>query len=254
MKKRNYFEILNLSLDPLETNVDNALARLKQCTAEWSSAPQDDVLRKTWMEAVPEMEKVLSNPQSLQKQAEEALKNEQKRVRNFLQNAAVDGQISRVIFRNICNNVQLEIDSVSSLADELGIVISSQAVDKSCKALRVPPQPANGHPVYLISASRDIQKLKCCLEAAGKASIYEYLNCKNSLSPEQLLKINSDKSREPNKGGSANNPINTIKVEITTIGAKYFKNEESKKRYDYAWRGQEICERVFAAFPNYVVK
>lgn len=65
------------------------------------------------------------------------------------------------------------------------------------------PQPANGHPVYLISASRDIQKLKCCLEAAGKASIYEYLNCKNSLSPEQLLKINSDKSREPNKGGSA---------------------------------------------------
>ena len=252
MKKRNYFEILNLSLDPLETNVDNALARLKQCTAEWSSAPQDDVLRKTWMEAVPEMEKVLSNPQSLQKQAEEALKNEQKRVRNFLQNAAVDGQISRVIFRNICNNVQLEIDSVSSLADELGIVISSQAVDKSCKALRVPPQPANGHPVYLISASRDIQKLKCCLEAAGKASIYEYLNCKNSLSPEQLLKINSDKSREPNKGGSANNPINTIKVEITTIGAKYFKNEESKKRYDYAWRGQEICERVFAAFPNYV--
>ena len=54
MKKRNYFEILNLSLDPLETNVDNALARLKQCTAEWSSAPQDDVLRKTWMEAVPE--------------------------------------------------------------------------------------------------------------------------------------------------------------------------------------------------------
>lgn len=252
MKKRNYFEILNLSLDPLEINVDNALARLKQCTAEWSSAPQDDVLRKTWMEAVPEMEKVLSNPQSLQKQAEEALKNEQKRVRNFLQNAAVDGQISRVIFRNICNNVQLEIDSVSSLADELGIVISSQAVDKSCKALRVPPQPANGHPVYLISASRDIQKLKCCLEAAGKASIYEYLNCKNSLSPEQLLKINSDKSREPNKGGSANNPINTIKVEITTIGAKYFKNEESKKRYDYAWRGQEICERVFAAFPNYV--
>lgn len=77
MKKRNYFEILNLSLDPLETNVDNALARLKQCTAEWSSAPQDDVLRKTWMEAVPEMEKALSNPQSLQKQAEEALKNEQ---------------------------------------------------------------------------------------------------------------------------------------------------------------------------------
>ena len=252
MKKRNYFEILNLSLDPLETNVDNALARLKQCTAEWSSAPQDDVLRKTWMEAVPEMEKALSNPQSLQKQAEEALKNEQKRVRNFLQNAAVDGQISRAIFRNICNNVQLEIDSVSSLADEQGIVISSQAVDKSCKALSVPPQPANGHPVYLISASRDIQKLKCCLEAAGKASIYEYLNCKNSLSPEQLLKINSDKSREPNKGGSANNPVNTIKVEITTIGAKYFKNEESKKRYDYAWRGQEICERVFAAFPNYV--
>lgn len=252
MKKRNYFEILNLSLDPLETNVDNALARLKQCTAEWSSAPQDDVLRKTWMEAVPEMEKALSNPQSLQKQTEEALKNEQKRVRNFLQNAAVDGQISRAIFRNICNNVQLEIDSVSSLADEQGIVISSQAVDKSCKALSVPPQPANGHPVYLISASRDIQKLKCCLEAAGKASIYEYLNCKNSLSPEQLLKINSDKSREPNKGGSANNPVNTIKVEITTIGAKYFKNEESKKRYDYAWRGQEICERVFAAFPNYV--
>ena len=252
MKKRNYFEILNLSLDPLETNVDNALDRLKQCTAEWSSAPQDDVLRKTWMEAVPEMEKALSNPQSLQKQAEEALKNEQKRVRNFLQNAAVDGQISRAIFRNICNNVQLEIDSVSSLADEQGIVISSQAVDKSCKALSVPPQPANGHPVYLISASRDIQKLKCCLEAAGKASIYEYLNCKNSLSPEQLLKINSDKSREPNKGGSANNPVNTIKVEITTIGAKYFKNEESKKRYDYAWRGQEICERVFAAFPNYV--
>ena len=219
MKKRNYFEILNLSLDPLETNVDNALARLKQCTAEWSSAPQDDVLRKTWMEAVPEMEKALSNPQSLQKQAEEALKNEQKRVRNFLQNAAVDGQISRAIFRNICNNVQLEIDSVSSLADEQGIVISSQAVDKSCKALSVPPQPANGHPVYLISASRDIQKLKCCLEAAGKASIYEYLNCKNSLSPEQLLKINSDKSREPNTGGSANNPVNPIKVENTTIGA-----------------------------------
>ena len=52
----------------------SALARLKQCTAEWSSAPQDEVVRKTWMEAVPEMEKVLSNPQSLQKQAEEALK------------------------------------------------------------------------------------------------------------------------------------------------------------------------------------
>lgn len=81
MKKRNYFEILNLSLNPLETNVDNALARLKQCAAEWSSAPQDDVLRKTWMEAVPEMEKVLSNPQSLLSQAKEALKNEQKRVK-----------------------------------------------------------------------------------------------------------------------------------------------------------------------------
>lgn len=83
MKKRNYFEILNLSLDPLETNVDNALARLKQCTAEWSSAPQDDVLRKTWMEAVPEMEKALSNPQSLQKQAEEALKNDKNKSQKF---------------------------------------------------------------------------------------------------------------------------------------------------------------------------
>lgn len=252
MKKRNYFEILNLSLDPLETNVNNALARLKQCAAEWSSAPQDDVLRKTWMEAVPEMEKILSNPQSLLSQAEEALANEQKRVKQFLQNAAIDGQISKAIFRNICNNVQLEINSVSSLADELGIVIHSQMVDKPCKALSVPPKPANSHPVHLISASRDIQKLKCCLEAVGKSSIYEYLNCKKFLSSEQLLKINSDKSNEPNKGGSANNPVNTIRVEITTIGAKYFKNEESRKRYDYAWRGQEICERVFAAFPNYV--
>ena len=252
MNTRNYYEILNLSLDPLECNEDLALTRLKQCIDEWKSAPQDDVLRKTWLESAPDMEKALSDSQQLVQLATEALAKEKKRIRNFLKSAAIDNQIPQSIFRNICNNSKLGMNSISELADEEGLVISRQQITKSCPQLKVPEKPENSHPVHLISASRDIQKLKTCLEAAGKKSIYDYLNCNSRLSCEQLLKINSDKSSEPNKGGSANNPVNTIKVEITTVGAKYFKNADSKKRYDYAWRGQEICNRVLSAFPNYV--
>lgn len=252
MNTRNYFEILNLSIDPLECNVNQALARLKQCIDEWKSAPQDDVLRKTWLESAPDMEKALSDPQQLVQMANKALEKEKKRIRNFLKSAAIDNQIPQSIFRNICNNSELGMDSISHLADEEGLVISRQPITKTCPQLKVPEKPEKSHPVHLISASRDIQKLKTCLEAAGKKSIYDYLNCSSKLSCEQLLKINSDKSNEPNKGGSANNPVNTIKVEITTVGAKYFKNEDSKRRYDYAWRGQEICNRVLSAFPNYV--
>lgn len=249
--KKNYFEILNLSVDPLEESVDVALSRLKQCANEWKSAPQDDVLKKTWLEAVPDMEKALSNPVILSSLAIEALKREKKRVLYFMKAAAIGNEIPQAIFRNICNNVELRADTITQLAAEEGLVISRQPTDKPSRAMQVPAKPDANHPVHLI-ASRDIQKLQLCLEAAGKKSIYEYLNCNSRLSSEQLFKCNTDKRNEPNKGGSANNPINTIKIEITGIGAKYFKNEDSKNRYDYAWRAKEIADRVLSAFPNYV--
>ncbi len=249
--KKNYFEILNLSVDPLEESVDVALSRLKQCANEWKSAPQDDVLKKTWLEAVPDMEKALSNPVILSSLAIEAWKRERKRVLYFLKAAAIGNEIPQAIFRNICNNVELRADTITQLAAEEGLVISRQPTDKPSRAMQVPAKPDANHPVHLI-ASRDIQKLQLCLEAVGKKSIYEYLNCNSRLSSEQLFKCNTDKRNEPNKGGSANNPINTIKIEITGIGAKYFKNEDSKDRYDYAWRAKEIADRVLSAFPNYV--
>lgn len=249
--KKNYFEILNLSVDPLELSVDVALSRLKQCTNEWKSAPQDDVLKKTWLEAAPVIEKTLSNPSILSSLAKDALIKEKKRVLHFLKAAAIGNEIPQAIFRNICNNVELKADTIAELAAEEGLVISKRSTDLPSREMQVPEKPDANHPVHLV-ASRDIQKLQLCLEAAGKKSIYEYLNSDSRLSSEQLLKCNTEKRNEPNKGGSANNPVNTIKIEITGIGAKYFKNEDSKKRYDYAWRTKEIADRALSAFPNYV--
>lgn len=249
--KKNYFEILNLSVDPLEESVDVALSRLKQCAIEWKGAPQDDVLKKTWYEAVPEMEKALSSPAILSSLAKDALKGEKKRVIYFLKAAAIGNEIPQTIFRNICNNVELGADTISQLAAEEGLVISKQSTDKPTQAMQVPEKPDANHPVHLVT-SREIQELQLCLEVSGKKSIYEYLNSSSHLSSGQLLKCNTEKSNEPNKGGSPNNPVNTIKKKITDIGAKYFKNEDSKKRYDYAWRAKEIADRVLSAFPNYV--
>lgn len=254
--KKNYFEILNLSVDPLEESVDVALSRLKQCAKAWLSVQEHEaetwILQKTWLETVPMMEKALSNPTTLAALAREALEKERKRVRYFLKSAAIGNVIPLVIFRNICNNVNLSADSISQLAAEEGLVISKQSTDKPCQAMQVPEKPTANHQINLIT-SKDIKKLPIYLEAAGKKSIYEYLNCSNQLSSDQLLERNRIKSKEKSgKGGSSKNITDTITKTITDTGTKYFKNEESKARFDYAFRAKEIADRVLSAFPNYI--
>lgn len=254
MKERNYYEILDLPLDPPERDVNKALARLAQCAEEWQGASNDDFLKKLLSLRREDMETELSSPSTLKRMGDEARENEVNRVKRFLKNAAVDGQIPQSILLNICNNVRLEADTITRLADELGIVIVNHPINKSCDPMKIPTMEEAAEEFSCINKIKSsvIKNLIKYLEAVSCSDIYEYLGCSKSLSAEELQKKNKQKKNDLPDKGRQNSPRNNVNKSITSQGESYFKSEESKKQYDYAWKIVGIYRRILEELPNYV--
>lgn len=250
--KKNYFEILDLPLDPPERDVNKALARLAQCVEEWHGASNDDFLKKLLYLKREDMERELSSPSSLLAMGDEARKNEENRVKRFLTNAAVDGQVPQSVLLNICNNVRLEADTVTRIAAELGKVVVKDHLKYTGKPMGMPPKQAPREINGSDRARSNIKKLRKFLEAVDCSDIYDYLCCSKGLSVVELQEKNKQKKDDAPDKNRANTPRNNVNKGITSIGVFYFKSELSKEQYDNAWKIEDICSRILEELPNYV--
>ncbi len=256
MKKKNYYEILDLSLEPFEINCAKVVAKLHaRAEAEkWASTPQDgDIILRELSETFEKVVAALSDPATLRKLAQEAYKNECDRVKYRLKHAAVKGCVAENIFRNICNNCKLKAETVQGLAAECHIRITTLGQPYPTSALepcnaKVPPKGG----VMGIVISRDMIRLHSLLVVAEKKSIYDYWGCSENVSFDELSKIRAKENTQVRNLPDKQKLAVIIKAGIAAIGDKFFANEEKRNKSDEAWKIYLASETILDCLPDYI--
>lgn len=256
MKKKNYYEILDLSLEPFEINCAKVVAKLKaRAEAEkWASTPQDgDILLRELSETFEKVVAALSDPATLRKLAQEAYKNECDRVKYRLKQAEIKGCVAENIFRNICNNCKLKAETVQGLAAECHIRITTLGQPYPTSALepcnaKVPPKGG----VMGIVISRDMIRLHSLLVVAEKKSIYDYWECRENVSFDELSKIRTKENTQVRNLPDKQKLAVIIKAGIATIGDKLFANEEKRHKSDEAWKIYLASKPILDCLPDYI--
>lgn len=256
MKKKNYYEILDLSLEPFEINCAKVVAKLKaRAEAEkWSSTPQDgDILLRELSETFEKVVAALSDPATLRKLAQEAYKNECERVKYRLKHAAIKGCVAENIFRNICNNCKLKAETVQGLAAECNIRITTLGQPYPVSVLepsnaKVPPKGG----VMGIVISRDMMRLHKLLVVAEKKSIYDYWGCSENVSFDELSKIRTKENTQVRNLPDKQKLEVIIKAGIAAIADKFFANEEKRHKSDEAWKIYLTSKTILDCLPGYI--
>lgn len=260
MKKKNYYEILDLSLEPFEINCAKVVAKLKaRAEAEkWVSTPTDgDILLLELSQTFEQVVAALSDPATLRKLAQEAYKNECDRVKYRLKQAEIKGCVAENIFRNICNNCKLKAETVQALAAECHIRITALGQPYPTSAL----EPCNvvqpiGSAMSLVIApetSNVLMRLHKVLIAAGKTSIYDYWGCSENVSFDELKKVKEiERGKDQKQHSNKKKYTSIIYQRIYEIADGFFQTEEKRHKSDEAWKIYLASKPILDCLPDYI--
>ena len=253
----NYFEILELCIDPIENKPDTIAKRITECGQKWNSANEygDGVIYKAWRDGtLPKMKALLEkNAQDFIKHGEEAQKRAKEKAAQYIGLAAVNGTIAEDIFENICKKTQLRESTVSQIAKGMNVTRKKQVTLPTCERLST-PQVTKEASEMLTQATTPVPgigpfyNLKIALIVVEQANIYACIKGKISDSYDVCFNL----IKEWDKNTQIAPYKRTAKTNISNIARAYFTSEGSKKFHDEAWFLKTTSEDILSAFPIFL--
>lgn len=255
-EERNYYEILELPLEPLERQTAKALAQIDLKEKEWNkkinALGNKGIIFKSYRAQTADMRQAFSQPATLAAQGDEALKRACEAKKQHLAKAANGKrEVQQAIFIAICRKAPaLSEQRVSQLAREMGLNVSASGGGGS--NLPVPKKPAPP-PGLALPNTAQLSDLDCCLPVLKVKTLYEALGCTpaSSLNAiQQKLQACMDRCRRmTDKTKPEASAWNTI----CTVAKPFFADEAHKKGFDYAWSDYLVRQKLTSDMVEYLV-
>lgn len=244
--EKNFYEILELPLDPPLKDVAKVQAAIDAKAKEWNkmitTLGNKGVIFKSYKDKVPLMKEQLGNAATLSAQADEAVNKALKSVSSAISLVSGGkGQITESQLSVICaKHPGLKRSTIEAKASGMGVRLVKDAAPSPSATLPQKPEPPTG-----IKMPRPVQlkDLTVNLPVLGAGSIYEVLGCTPTTSIQTLKGIIDKykiRTKKMPKGTAVADAHNTI----STIAPAVFADEASKKGFDYAWANELATSKV----------
>ncbi len=245
--EQNYYEILELPLNPLIRNPEEALSLIDERVRMWNrhiTGPKG-TLYKYYRELAPEMRRVLGEHKQLHQQGRDAFKRTQEQILHFIRWAAgshrclSDAQFAAIVQRyplmGECNIRELARRACVRIGriPELNISPSPQP----------PPQPDPSE--FPLPSMQKLKELQLNLRVLGKKSPYELLACSNETPLPELqaqLAFFKDRVRRLPAGKSNKDASNRASM----LMSDFFARNETRCGFDEAWQLHTASQQVLA--------
>ena len=235
---KNYYEILELPLEPLVTSTADALAAISAKSKEWNkkinALGNKGIIFKRYRDLCPKMKEALGNAEVLKEQGKEALLRARRKKKEELSTAAGGKpEISKAQYDNVCRRAPVLSNAVmQGIVKEMGLAIVAGPAGP--RSIPVPTKPAPPQGLKLPVQSK-LNDLFAVLPALGKKSVYEVLGCTPATAlrdiQECATKCAERVARMPDKSGSEASALSVV----SKVASQLFADEASKKGYDYEW-------------------
>lgn len=244
--EKNFYEILELPLEPPLKDVAKVQAAIDAKAKEWNkmitTLGNKGVIFKSYKDKIPLMKEQLGNAATLSSQADEAVSRALKSVGEAISLVAGrKGQITESQLGVICaKHAGLKRSTIEAKLAGMGIKLTKDGAPASSAAIPQKPDPPTG-----VKLPRPVQlkDLGVNLPVLGAASIYEVLDCTPTTSIQSLKGIIDKykvRTKKMPKGSAASDAHNTI----ATIAPAVFADEASKKGFDFAWANELATSKV----------
>lgn len=232
----NYYQILELPLEPLERRTAAALAQIDLKEKEWNkkinALGNKGIIYKSYRAQTADMRKAFAQPGTLAAQGDEALKRACEAKKQYLAKAANGTrEVPQAMFLAICRkSPALSEQCVGKLARGMGLTISSAGGNN----IPVPTKPTPPPGLALPNAAQ-LSDLECCLPVLKAKTLYEALGC----TPASSLSVIQQKLQERmvlcRRMTDKTKPEATAWNTVCTVAKPLFADEAHKKGFDYAW-------------------
>ncbi len=227
--EKNYYEILELPLEPLLRDTRAIPSHIDQQIMKWNrhiTGPKA-TLYKRYRELAPTMREALTNPATLRQQGNKALENEQTAICRFATRiAGAGGSISAAVFGNIVHkHPKLSEESILKLIVNTGIRIEEAGTVSDLTS--APPAPPAG---MKLPMAQLLDKLLDNLPILEKSSVYELLGCREHDSLERISQaISSFRNSIVTRQGAAKDAANQLGMILPQL----FADDASRKGFNY---------------------
>jgi len=244
--EKNFYEILELPLDPPVKDVAKVQAAIDAKAKEWNkmitTLGNKGVIFKSYKDKLPQMKEQLGNVATLSAQADEAVNRALKSVSDAISLVSEGkGQITESQLSVICaKHPGFKRSTIESKAAGIGIRLVKDAAPSPSDKIPQKPAPPEG-----MKMPRPVQlkDLNVNLPVLGAKSIYEVLGCTPSTSIQTLKGIIDKykmRTRKMPKGSAVSDAHNTI----ATIAPAVFADEAAKKGFDFAWANELATSEI----------
>jgi hypothetical protein len=273
MERENFYLLLELAVDPPETDLHRIETAIKKMQARWSqfrNHPTKAILAKKYIGLIPEIRRVMSDPELRDKEARAAL--ELTRQRDAKKFAAIDrhleirmskGYITKEeVFKlaelhgiqetEIRNRIRLkQKEKIAQLDKHLSIraskgYVTAEEVAKLAKMLAVSEEvvrkrlkvPVRKGGVNEKGRAKPLDKaiekvINANLKVVGKKSLYAFLDASNG-APLEELQAKARTVEAHYRQVARKDAVTTAGEVLAGQCLQIFKSEESRQSYDYS--------------------
>lgn len=225
----NYFILLGLSFDPVESNeevIKNAIDAKREQWQKEAKNPRKQIQAKENIAKIPEIEKVMLNPSERKLEAEKAFKSVQKHVSNLKNEIlllSVKGNIEETEFNDLVEKYKDYSISKEKIMSLITVPIGDNEEDIELPVIvSIPKDIASQLEMYFNNLGYD------------DMSIYNFYNISSYSSSDEVINTAQLKLKEMLEKGTKDNK-DEIEQKISGIIINLFKNH--KEEYDNYLKG-----------------
>ena len=282
MKRENFYLLLNLSIDPPEKNPEIIEAAINKKRAEWSryrNHPTKGIQAKQMIGLIPEMRRVMQDPQLREQEAKAAIDRIKKKLSKKF--AEVDRHLEIQMSKGFITEEEIfklaklhgvkdtsvrkriqrlekkklnEVDKTIALRLAKGY-ITEEEIEKIAKLhhidvnkvhprvkgpIRKAGEATPDEPVKRLDRSIE-KRINENLKIVGKSSLYEFLDISASASLELIQKKAKKKEAEI-LGIGKKDAVVTASGDLVGLCFSLFKTPESRQAYDLSIAKSQLAE------------
>lgn len=257
MANYNYYEILELSIDPPEIDAKAIEARINEKNLEWSkkarSGGGDSIIFSGYLGALTDIKKIMLNDAHTaerERHSQEALKKQTEKAKQFIKNgrkASTEGAakfaIGTAVIAAIEKGTRLRGDTIEQIARELNTTVVNGGAKTG------PATAGDDPPLFVKPSIADKMTIpENQIKIVGKKDLYDFLSTvgnsdMTALSCADLIDTANKKKNEFTK----HDDVSSAGQKLCSLCLDIFKTAHSKAEYEQylVWKaGQAVCAEI----------
>lgn len=232
----NFYALLELPLDPPVLDWARVQAQIKVKQREWGALknhPSKGRQAQQWLEMIAEIEKALSNPDTLRLQAAEAktlkVKEEQQKFK------ALERSLHGISLKGYVT--EDELGKLAKLFPAIPPAEIRKRVRVKVRPTEIQPKGKTQPPLEKSMADQ----IRQALEIIGKTTLYDFLGVSERTSLKELLVKTKEKDRE-NKGITKKTAAVSAEGQLVGHCLNIFRTEDQRESYHATLRKENLLE------------